>query len=55
MEHEIDTNNIKEHLTTITNHRLFNKSPRIVNLITFLVEQSLKGNNLKESVHFADR
>ncbi|WP_066631032.1 hypothetical protein [Labilibacter marinus] len=50
MEQEIDTNNIKEHLTTITNHRLFNKSPRIVNLITFLVEQSLKGNNLKEDI-----
>ncbi|WP_066631683.1 hypothetical protein [Labilibacter marinus] len=50
MNQEIDAKKIKEQLVRITENRLFNKSPRYVNLISFLVEESLKGNNLKEDV-----
>lgn len=50
MEQNFDTHTIKEQLKTITENRLFNKSPRLINLITFLVEESLKGTHLKEDI-----
>lgn len=47
---QMDTQKIKEQLEIIAGNRLFNKSPRYINLITFLVEEALKGNDLKENV-----
>jgi hypothetical protein len=48
MENHINTPTIKQFLNKICTNQSFSKSPRYTHLLTYLVEQSLEGNDLKE-------
>lgn len=50
MNPNLDTSLIKKHLLKICSDRMFEKSPRNVRLLNFLVEQAIKENDVSEYI-----
>lgn len=48
MDKQFDTNKIKEYLNKICSNETFDKSSRYTRLLTFLVDQAIEQNDLKE-------
>ncbi|WP_111707834.1 helix-turn-helix domain-containing protein [Lutibacter citreus] len=48
MENKIDSDTVRTLLQKICSYDVFKKSPRYTHFLTYLVEQALVGNNLKE-------